>query len=138
MNLKKLENSITLQINSSLESVSGIGMEISAFCKQHKLDDTLCFQVEVCAVEAINNAIIHAYNYKPDEKVYINCLFENNLLTIKISDRGRTMNHSIPKHLTAPENESGRGWYIMQQWTDSVEYFSNNGVNTVILKKLLS
>jgi len=137
MQINKLANSMELEINSCLESVADAGIEISAFCRQHKMDDTVCFQLELCAVEAINNAIIHAYKNKPGKLVNINCSVENSLVTIKVSDRGKIMNHPIPKHLTAPENDSGRGWFIMQQWTDFVEYQSLNGINTVILKKVL-
>jgi len=135
MHINKLANSLELEINSSLKSVADAAIEISAFCRQHKMDDTACFQLELCAVEAINNAIIHAYNNKPGKLVNINCSVENNLVTIKVSDTGKTMNQPIPTHLTATENDSGRGWFIMQQWTDSVEYLANNGVNTVVLKK---
>ncbi|MFK5895237.1 MAG: hypothetical protein QM504_18645, partial [Pseudomonadota bacterium] len=56
-------------------------------------------------------------------------------LTIKISDQGIKMQQSIPVQLVAPESESGRGWYIMQQWTDSAKYISEQGINTVILQK---
>jgi len=39
--------------------------------------------------------------------------------------------------LVAPEAESGRGWFIMRQWMDKVDYISNEQFNSVILQKTI-
>ncbi|MCU7836157.1 MAG: ATP-binding protein [gamma proteobacterium symbiont of Taylorina sp.] len=126
-----------LEINSCLESVPQVNTLLSLFFKQHHIDENTCFQLELCAVEAVNNAIIHAYANKPGGKITIEYSLFHKQLEIKISDSGAAMQQAIPEHLVAPESEGGRGWYIMKQWMDSVEYMSKQGTNTVILRKTL-
>lgn len=132
---------INLSIASQLDSVSGVGSTVSDWCRELGMDDEYSFQIEVCTVEAINNSIIHAYQNKPDEQVHIECTVHNNsihnnkLISIKISDTGQAMTQAIPDKLVSEDSESGRGWYIMKQWTDSVHYSSNDGVNTTTLEK---
>ncbi len=129
--------SISFDIESLLERVSLVGIAISALCREHRMDDTACFQMETCVVEAVNNAIIHAYENKAGNNVHIEWLMQDKQLTITISDTGKTMIQPIPEKLVAAESESGRGWFIMQQWTDSVRYTSIDGVNTTLLEKLI-
>lgn len=129
---------ISFDIESLLERVSLVGITISALCQEHGMDDTACFQMETCVVEAVNNAIIHAYKNEAGNTVHIEWLIQNKQLTIIVSDTGKAMTQPIPNKLVATDSESGRGWFIMQQWTDSVCYTSTNGVNSTILEKLIA
>lgn len=128
--------SIMYEIDSRLECVSMVGISMTALCQHFEIDETTCFQIETCTIEAINNAIIHAYKKQVDQKVRIEWLLEENELTIKVTDYGITMSQPIPDVLVEPQNDSGRGWYIMKQWTDFIDYSSFNGANTVTLKKV--
>jgi len=133
---------INLAIVSQLDSVSEVGSTVSIWCRELGMDDEQSFQIEICTVEAVNNSIIHAYQNKPDEQVHIECrvvydtsIQNSKLISIKISDTGQAMTQAIPDKLVSQDNESGRGWYIMKQWTDSVHYSSIDGVNTTTLEK---
>jgi serine/threonine-protein kinase RsbW len=132
---------INLSIASQLDSVSSVGSTVSAWCHELGMNDEHSFQIEICTVEAVNNSIIHAYQNKPDEQVHIECIVYDNsisnskLISIKISDTGIAMTQAIPDKLVSQDSESGRGWYIMKQWTDSVHYSSIDGVNTTTLEK---
>ena len=130
--------SILYEIDSRLECVSMVGISMAALCKHYDIDETICFQMETCAIEAINNAIIHAYEKKTDRKVWIEWSLQQNVLTISVIDNGIAMSQAIPNTLVNPEKESGRGWFIMKQWTDSIDYSSSNGKNTVTLRKILN
>ena len=56
-----MDKRIEFKIQSELEQVSLVSVSIAAIAKQIGLDDMTSYQVETCLVEAINNAIIHAY-----------------------------------------------------------------------------
>lgn len=132
---------IKLSIASRLDFVSEVGSTISTWCRELGMDDEQSFQIEVCTVEAVNNSIIHAYQNKPNGQVFIECAVHNNdmhdskLISIKVSDKGQAMTQIIPDKLVSENSESGRGWYIMKQWTDSVYYSSIDGMNTTTLEK---
>jgi len=135
------DQTINLSIASQLDSVSEVGSTVSNWCRELGMNDEHSFQIELCTVEAINNSIIHAYQNKTDEQVYIECtvydnsIYNSKLISIKISDTGQAMTQAIPDKLVSQDSESGRGWYIMKQWTDSVHYSSIDGVNTTTLEK---
>jgi len=138
------DQAINFSIASQLKSVSEAGSKVSGWCRELGMDDEYCFQIEVCTVEAVNNSIIHAYQNKPDEQVHIECtvhshsVHNSKLITIKISDTGQAMTQAIPDKLVSIDSESGRGWYIMKQWTDSVHYNSIDGVNITTLEKSIA
>ncbi|MCN4144656.1 MAG: ATP-binding protein [Thiohalomonas sp.] len=129
--------SISFDIESLLQRVSLVGVAVSALCREHGMDDTACFQIETCVVEAVNNAIIHAYDNEAGNNLHIEWLMENKQVTITVSDTGKTMTQAISDKLVASESESGRGWFIMNKWTDSVFYASIDGVNTTTLEKFI-
>lgn len=129
-------------IDSSLQSVETINQTFLLFCQTHGIAEDITFQLELCLIEAVNNSIIHAYKNKPGQDVNVEYqlsrpLFMSKTLTLKVSDHGQTMNTPIPNTLAEPDKNSGRGWYIMQQWCDSVEYKTEDNTNSVILKKQL-
>lgn len=130
--------SISFDIESLLERVSLVSIAIAALCREHGMDEMTCFQMETCVVEAINNSIIHAYEKRAGNNVHIEWLLDHTQLTIAVSDNGKSMTQPIPEQLVAPDNESGRGWFIMKQWSDSVHYTILNGTNTVTLKKFIN
>jgi serine/threonine-protein kinase RsbW len=126
---------IEFKIDSTLEQVSLVGVSITALCKYNDVDDMVCFQLETAAVEAMNNAIIHAYKNKPGKVVNIKWCYDASTITIDISDTGETMKAPMPDTLIEQDSEHGRGWFIMREWTDDLSYTSKNGINTVTLKK---
>jgi serine/threonine-protein kinase RsbW len=129
------EQMIELHIPSELKHVTLAAVSISAIAKYTGVDEMIIYQIETCAVEAINNAIIHAYQRNSQFKVEIKCHIINRQFYLYISDHGKTMTTAIPDKAAGKEQESGRGWFIMQQWMDKVEYLSCEGKNTVILLK---
>lgn len=128
---------IEFKISSDLNQVSLVSISISAIAKQIALDEMTCYQVETCVVEAINNAIIHAYQKQAGNDVIIECHISSEQLQIFVCDYGQRMESPIPDASLAvdPQQEGGRGWFIMQQWMDKVDYMSANGMNKVCLIK---
>lgn len=127
-----------LKIQSHLDLVSDAVNCILDFCQEMGMDEMDCYQVKTSLTEGINNAIIHAYDNHTDQKVNLIWWNDNGYLKIEISDQGKVMRKQPPDIEPALDADSGRGWWIMRRWMDSIDYHSQNGHNTLILTKKLN
>jgi serine/threonine-protein kinase RsbW len=137
---------IRLIIESDLENVALAGMAINKICSLTPLTEMQSFQVELCAVEAINNSIIHAYNSKSDNKVDITLTIKDNLIELEISDNGKPMDLDIFKkaninsfdddtNRTTNLSESGRGLGFIKEFMNNVTYTSDKNGNHLVMVK---
>jgi serine/threonine-protein kinase RsbW len=125
--------SILLQIDSRLDCVAGLGHRIKALCCEQGMDEMNSYQVQTAVTEAVNNAIIHAYDNKPGYKVSLYWTLLDQTICIEVSDEGKKLTN-IPLDIEPSlEAESGRGWWIMRRWMDQVDYVSSNGLNRLIM-----
>lgn len=79
--------------------------------------------------EAVNNAIIHGNKEDSDKKVHISTSLEGQTLKISVRDEGEGFNpEKLPDPLKEENllNEGGRGIYLIEQYSDDLE-FSNDG-----------
>jgi len=91
------------------------------------------YQVQTAVTEAVNNAIIHAYDNQPGYKVSLHWTLLDQTICIEVSDEGKRMTN-IPLDVEpALEAETGRGWWVMRRWMEQVDYVSNNGLNRLIM-----
>lgn len=101
------------------------------------MDPVNCHQATLCAVEAINNAIVHAYR-EHNGYVAVRLRANQNSVSIEIADQGIPMATEPEPVDPTPDSEHGRGWLIMRSWMDEVRYERRTGENVVILTKHLS
>lgn len=139
---------ITLAITSDLQNVPLIGQAIQRLCSVISLSDLESHQIALCVVEAVNNAIVHAYGRESEHEVEV--IFDqcSDRLIVQICDTGRTMD---PKCL-APQAaspldfdprcleripEGGLGLAIIRTTMDEVTYTTSQGKNILTLTRLL-
>ena len=95
--------------------------------------------IKTAVSEAVTNAIVHGYREK-NGKIYITVsIFENNIIRIKIRDKGVGI-PDIPKALTplfttAGDDRSGLGFTVMESFTDSLSVKSKLGRGTTVLMR---
>jgi len=124
---------ILFQIDSRLDCVPGLGRRIKTLCYEQGMDEMNSYQVQTAVTEAVNNAIIHAYDNQPGYKVSLYWTLQDQTIYIEVSDEGKKL-INIPLDIEPSlEAESGRGWWIMRRWMDQVDYVSNNGLNRLIM-----
>jgi len=128
---------ISFQIDSRLDSVSLVGVGLFALCRDQGIDEVTSYQIQTAATEAINNAIIHAYDSQPSHLVNITWIMERGLIRIEITDRGKSMKQLPPDIEPAPDAANGRGWWIMRRWMNKVDYQSLEGLNVVTISKYM-
>lgn len=99
--------------------------------------------VKTAVSEAVTNSIVHGYSSKPDGIVYMDCIIEDNTLTVEIRDSGKGIEDITkamePMYTSCPEAErSGMGFTVMETFMDSIAVSSVLGVGTkVTMKKII-
>jgi len=135
--MKKAEKTLHLSIDSRLSDVALVGHAVRGVCAYSPLDAGSYDEMEVCVVEAVNNAISHAYLHEDGFRVETSIILHHNRIAFEISDRGTAMPGFSPRTLefdpevTSSLPENGMGLYIIETIMDEVSYRSKDGRNTL-------
>lgn len=137
-------NKIKLIILSRLENVRLVGLcvkEISA----EVFSDTALMEVELAAIEIVNNCIEHAYSEATDQQISIEFWLKEDRLLIEIMDVGKNLDLDLLDDINGDFNfdpndfenlpESGMGLKIVKRCMDEVNYQNKNGKNRWLLTK---
>lgn len=138
-----------MAITSDLRNVPLIGQAIQRLCSLTPLSDVDAHQIALCVVEAVNNAIVHAYGREAEHEVQVIFDQHSDRLIVQICDAGQAMD---PKHL-APQTSSpldfdphcleriperGMGLAIIRKTMDEVTYTTSHGRNILTLTRFLT
>jgi serine/threonine-protein kinase RsbW len=106
--------------------------------KQDKLPADVGHRVISSFVEAFNNAVIHAYKDLDPGAVEVDMEVFQDLLRVKISDRGRSF---VPDRVPEPDldalPEGGLGLFIIRNFMDRVQYERIGEINVLTMEKRL-
>jgi serine/threonine-protein kinase RsbW len=136
---------IRVTIDSNLAEVRQVRRALSALVEEGPLSPEEWYQVKVCIVEAVNNAIIHAYGRQGGHPVEVEVELLADRVVCRIADFGKPMSEGAwrqkPRLDYCPKDvaglpEGGMGLYIMHQVMDRVEYASEGGRNVLALTRL--
>lgn len=136
----KNEMKMTILSKSANEAYARVA--VAAFVSQ--LDPTIeeINDIKTAVSEAVTNCIVHAYNNCVG-KIYITVsLCEQNVVVIKIRDRGcgiRDVKKARePLFTTGGEERAGLGFAVMESFTDKLRVRSceNIGTTVTMTKKL--
>ncbi|MEI7636848.1 MAG: ATP-binding protein [Syntrophus sp. (in: bacteria)] len=141
----KQDVSIRISIDSRLDQVHMVGYAVHGICSQLGLGDIIVYQIELAVVEAVNNAIKHAYGSVAGHSVEVVVSVNEKRIQFEICDEGKTL-HFLKKktgldfdpHNKTSLPEGGMGLHIMEQVMDNVNYFVRDGRNCLILCKSLA
>lgn len=133
--------SIHLSIESKLSDVCLMGHAVHGVCRCSRLDPDDYGRMEVCVVEAVTNAITHAYERKQGYRVEAEITLHEDRISFDISDSGAAIVNFAPRSLEFdPEEigsipENGMGLFIIETIMDEVSYRSCDGRNTLSFSK---
>jgi serine/threonine-protein kinase RsbW len=118
-----------LSIPSKIDNLRKVEKVIDEISSEYKIGEDQYGNILIAALEAANNAILHGN--KLDEKKNVNITFEisNKTLLIRVEDQGGGFDYENIPDPTAPENlenVNGRGIFLMEKLSDSIE-FSRKG-----------
>uniref|UniRef100_C6E6G2 Putative anti-sigma regulatory factor, serine/threonine protein kinase n=1 Tax=Geobacter sp. (strain M21) TaxID=443144 RepID=C6E6G2_GEOSM len=135
--ITKQSKTLYLSIESRLADVALVGHAVRGVCACSPLKAEAYGEMEVCVVEALNNAITHAYRKEEGYRVDTAITLHHDRISFAISDCGKAIEEYAPRSLefdpevigSIPEN--GMGLFIIETIMDEVSYSSNNGRNTL-------
>jgi serine/threonine-protein kinase RsbW len=119
-------------------------------CCQLELDEVLAYQIELCAIEGVTNAIRHSYHGVPGQEVTLEVHFDAKRIELEISNRGERMDAEHAQRLEEPLGipdvdpvdiadlpEGGMGLQIIKTIMDQTSYSSSDGINRLKMTKQL-
>jgi serine/threonine-protein kinase RsbW len=139
---------LQLLIESDLDDVCLVAAAINGICLYLGLDKIQASNVELCVVEAVTNAIKHAYQGEPGQTVSVVVSPHIQRLDIEVCDNGRPMPPMAIARLQQGTSkldvkevdesllaESGRGLQIIHDVMDTVVYKRENDQNRLSFTK---
>ena len=137
----QIVRTLALAIDSRLEEVLLVSLAVRGICRYTLKDDEVPGQMELSVVEAVNNAIKHAYDGQAGNEVRVTVVLYGDHIVFGVSDSGRAMSTANqPEPKIDPEDrdslpESGMGLLIIRSAMDQVDYRSEGGWNTLTMTK---
>jgi anti-sigma regulatory factor (Ser/Thr protein kinase) len=130
---------VRLAIDSNPAEVAELQARLSALCGEAGLGEVAAFELTCAIVEAVNNCIEHAYEGEPGHPISLRWLRNGDGIAVEIRDRGLPMDSPPPENPDAAEAdaESGRGWHIIREWTDTAVYRREGEENLLTLTRRL-
>ncbi len=142
---------LELSIDSDLGNVALVAVAVNSVCIYLGLNRIEASQVELCTVEAVTNAIQHAYQGQPGKAVSVVLSSEIDRLHLEVIDRGTPMSARNVERLLygtdvfqvrptemASLAESGRGLQIIHDLMDAVAYSPEGSFNRLLLTRRIS
>ncbi|KIL44256.1 anti-sigma F factor [Jeotgalibacillus soli] len=132
-----MRNQATFQFLSISDNEAFARMVVAAFVAPYDPTIGELTDIKTVVSEAVTNAIIHGYEGRSDEWVYLSLNMDQNVLSIEVRDKGLGMKNieeaMQPLFTTKPEMErSGMGFTIMEHFMDEVNVTSDVSEGTTI------
>lgn len=124
----------TLTIQSETKNLKHVEPFLSGIAKQQNIAESVYHNAVVVLTEAVNNAIVHGNRLDSSKIVEISGQVTERRLELKVEDQGEGFEMDALPDPLHPDNllrESGRGVFLIQALSDSVEYISFKGGTAV-------
>ncbi|MCG7499811.1 ATP-binding protein [Vibrio sp. Of7-15] len=133
---------------SSLEVSRHVSDDLTTFLNQSGVGSEVIEQLELCLVEIVNNAYEHAYLLDDGKPIEVDAtVCENAEVIIDVANYGIPMTDdefqsAVNKEVVIPDPDdpsswsiSGRGFMIVTQLSDGLEYFQEGTKSTFRLSR---
>lgn len=127
-----------LVIGSNVKELCQVELYLNSLFKEQKFSRKVFCKMYLSVTEAVTNAIVHGNKLNQSKKVQIQFDCSKGSFDFYISDEGTGFKHQIVPDPTLPENlnkESGRGIFLMKQYTDNIEFLNNGSTIKLVFYK---
>lgn len=125
---------LRMNLGCDLARVRIAAERVRQFLEEHGCEDGARADCELAVVEGCNNAIKHNYR-SVGEPVFLEVLLEPHHIELRIIDHGPGFVWPEAIKLPDPENESGRGLYLIRVLMDYAAYIRGPKQNVLLLRK---
>ena len=141
---EQLKNEMKLRLPSLSVNEGVARATVAAFCAQLDPSSSDLADIKCVVSEAVTNCIVHAYKDKIGDISVVCELYEENIVKIKIRDRGcgiaDVKQAMEPLFTTGGEERAGLGFAVMESFMDKIKVSSaiNRGTTVTMEKKISS
>ena len=141
---------LRIELESDLSGVFVVSAIVRSVCEHVGVDSTDASYLELCAVEAVTNAIKHAYGGEANGTVCLDISYSRDQLQMQVRDQGMSMPEEDRRRLQVGSGvfdfdpndldsipESGMGLEIIRRTMDEASYSTEDGTNCLTLTKYL-
>jgi serine/threonine-protein kinase RsbW len=127
---------LRLELDGDLSKIRPAATELHKFLQQHGCSEQMRADCELIMVEACNNAVKHSSGWQGhSEPVVVEARIEPREIELRVIDHGPGFNWPEDATLPEPEQESGRGVFLIKALTDYAAYFREADYNILVLRK---
>ncbi len=127
-----------LSVPSELSSLSIVESLIDRVCGSLGVHEDAYGNILIAVTEAVNNAVIHGNQFKPDIDVDVEVLDVDDRLCFSIKDKGEGFDFNNLPDPTAPENiekENGRGIFLIKNLADELVFDEGGRVVNIFFNR---
>ena len=127
----------SLNITSKIDNLRVVEKLIDEISSECNLSSEIYGNILIATLEATNNAIMHGNKLDEGKLVNINCRFQDDELKISVKDQGKGFDYKNIPDPTAPENIeniNGRGVFLMEKLSDSIDFYENGSIVELTFK----
>ncbi len=120
-----MNNSHTLILPSTFQSVELVVDEATTFFAAFFSDDDQLYKIQLLASEAVTNGIEHGNQFDASKNVTVVFVAENDVAVISVEDEGdgfKRKTVSDPLEEANLLEDGGRGLFLMESMADEVRY----------------
>ena len=142
---------LNLTIDNEIGNVPLLAVAVNRVSRHIGFSEIQASEIELCVVEAVTNAIQHAYRGLYDRVVTVDIEASTDRLHLSICENGASMSAEQVRNLTCEEPlqepdldnkaslpESGRGLRIIHELMDDVSYTRQGEQNCLQLVKYIT
>jgi serine/threonine-protein kinase RsbW len=131
------ERVTTLTLASRLEETDRVAAAVREACDCAGLDEEACADLELAAVEAANNIVVHGYAGGAEQTYTARIASGPDGVRLLFTDSGTSIPPEALAQTDMPDwdSEAGRGMAIIRACVDELDYHRADGANTLLLVK---
>jgi serine phosphatase RsbU (regulator of sigma subunit)/anti-sigma regulatory factor (Ser/Thr protein kinase) len=118
-----------------LAEVRTAALQVRDFLREQALSLDEIQACELALVEACNNAVQYASAAAPDQKIAVEVLCDPTAVQLSVRDHTAGFEWPVEVPLPGPDQESGRGLFLIRALMDEAHYFRGSGSNCLLLQK---
>jgi serine/threonine-protein kinase RsbW len=128
---------LKLRLPCEYDAVRRAAAQVRAFLARQNLDETELWACELAFVEGCNNVVCHTPPFFYPEGVAVEISVHGSEIEFRIKDHSTGFDVPAEIELPAPDQERGRGLYVIKSLMDRMEYVRGSSGNCLILTKQL-
>jgi serine phosphatase RsbU (regulator of sigma subunit)/anti-sigma regulatory factor (Ser/Thr protein kinase) len=126
---------LKLLLPCSLSDVRPAVLQVSQFLKDQGLTGDELGACELALAEACNNAVQYAHPSSRDARIAVDVRCDPQAVELQIRDHTAGFDWPAASTLPDPEQERGRGLFLIRSLMDEARYFRGPGANCLVLQK---